>query len=159
MFHILLQTEYNYYRYIAQYKYHQHIRPIPFTPRDRTGWDGMGNAFFQNAKMKVFLHVCHQEGPGTSQKCRIASLQEGRTVGPSVYPWIKLKKQVERTHLLVDQTCLPYTSILFLSSVQQWYTCDDIQRYNASGRKSDECHLRTDFYCRSKRTDVTRLTA
>ena len=30
--------------------------------------------FFSIAKMKVFLHVCHQEGPVTSQKCRIASL-------------------------------------------------------------------------------------
>ena len=30
--------------------------------------------FFLIAKMKVFLHVCLQEGPGTSQKCRIASL-------------------------------------------------------------------------------------
>ena len=43
------------------------------------------------AKMKVFLHVYHQDGPGTSQKCRIASLQEGRTVGPSVYLRTKLK--------------------------------------------------------------------
>ena len=28
-----------------------------------------------------------------------------RKVGPSVYFRIKLKKWVERTHLLVDQTC------------------------------------------------------
>ncbi len=49
--------------------------------------------FLRLAKKKVFLRVCHQEGPATSQKCRIASLQEGM-----------LKKKVERTHLLVDQT-------------------------------------------------------
>ena len=41
--------------------------------------------FFLIAKMKVFLHVCHQGGPGTSQKCRITSLKEGLSVGPSVY--------------------------------------------------------------------------
>ena len=41
---------------------------------------------------QFFLHLCHQGGPGTSQKCRIASLQEGMSVGPSVYPRIKLKK-------------------------------------------------------------------
>ena len=52
----------------------------------------VGNAFFRIAKMKVFLHVCHHEGPGTSQKCITAYLQEGRSVGPSVYPRIKLKK-------------------------------------------------------------------
>jgi hypothetical protein len=51
----------------------------------------VGNAFFLMAKMKVFLHVCHQGGPGTSQKCRIASLQGGLSVGPSVYLRIKLK--------------------------------------------------------------------
>ena len=34
----------------------------------------VGNAFFLIAKMTVFLHVCHQGGPGISQKCRIASL-------------------------------------------------------------------------------------
>ena len=53
------------------------------------------NFIWKDLKMKTvffFSRVCHQEGPGTSQKCRIASLQEGRTVGPSVYPWIKLKK-------------------------------------------------------------------
>jgi len=43
--------------------------------------------------MMVFLHVCHQGGPETSQKCRIASLQEGMSVGPSVYLRIKLKKK------------------------------------------------------------------
>ena len=59
----------------------------------------------------VFLHVCHQGGPGTSQKCIIASLQEGMAVGLSVYLWIKLKKLVERTHLLVDQTCWYSSSI------------------------------------------------
>ena len=44
------------------------------------------------AKMKVFLHVCHQGAPRTSQKGRIASLPEGISVGPSVYPQIKLKE-------------------------------------------------------------------
>ena len=44
----------------------------------------VGDAFFSIAKMKIFLHVCHQGGPGTSQKCRITSLQEGMSVGPSV---------------------------------------------------------------------------
>ena len=39
------------------------------------------------------------------QNCILASLQEGLFVGLSVYPRIKSKKQVERTHLLVDQTC------------------------------------------------------
>ena len=34
------------------------------------------SSYFQNIKMKVFLHVYHQGGPGTSPKCRIASLQE-----------------------------------------------------------------------------------
>ena len=41
--------------------------------------------FFQNSKMKVFCHVCHQGGPGTSQKCRITPLQEGLSVGPSIF--------------------------------------------------------------------------
>ena len=43
-------------------------------------------------EMKVFLHVCHRGGPGASQKCRIASQQEGMSVGPSVYLQIKWKK-------------------------------------------------------------------
>ena len=52
----------------------------------------VGNAFFLITKMKVFLHDRHQGGPGTSQKCRIASLQEGISVGPSVYLPSNLKK-------------------------------------------------------------------
>ena len=43
------------------------------------------NAFFLIAKMNFFLHVCHQGAPGTSQECKIASLQEGMSVGLSVY--------------------------------------------------------------------------
>ena len=46
--------------------------------------------------MNIFLHVCHQGGPGTSQKCRIAYIEEGMSVGWSVYPWIKLKKKIGR---------------------------------------------------------------
>ena len=34
--------------------------------------------------VRFFLN-CKNEGPETSQKCRIASLQDGRYVGPSVY--------------------------------------------------------------------------
>ena len=41
--------------------------------------------FFINCKNEdFFLHVCDQGGPGTSQKCRIASLQEGMSVGLSL---------------------------------------------------------------------------
>ena len=39
----------------------------------------------QKASLGLVLHVCRQGGPGTLQKCRIASLQEGMSVGPSVY--------------------------------------------------------------------------
>ena len=49
--------------------------------------------FFLLQKIKVFLHVCHQGVPGTSQKCRIASLQIGMSVDPSVCLRIKLKKK------------------------------------------------------------------
>ena len=31
-------------------------------------------SYFQNRKMELLLHECHQGGPVTSQKCRIASL-------------------------------------------------------------------------------------
>ena len=49
-----------------------------------------------------------REALGTSPKCRIASLQEGMSVDPSVYLRIKFKKKVARTHLLDDQTCCKY---------------------------------------------------
>ncbi len=52
----------------------------------------VGNIFFFNCKNEGFSLVCHQGSPGTSQKCRIASLQEGMSVGPSVYLQIKLKQ-------------------------------------------------------------------
>ena len=54
-------------------------------------------AFFLIAKMKVFLHVCHQGGPGTTQKCRLASPLEGLTVGTSVH----LRIREARTHLKI----------------------------------------------------------
>ena len=60
-------------------------------------------SYFQNLKMKVSLRVFYLGSLGTSQKCRITSLLESMPVGPSIS---KVEKKVERTHLLVDQTCL-----------------------------------------------------
>ena len=66
---------------LTRYVFRGSVRP---SVRPSVGGSVRNAFFFSIPKMKVFLHVCHQEGPGTSQKCKIASLQVGMSVGPSI---------------------------------------------------------------------------
>ena len=60
-------------------------------------------SYFQNQKMMVFLCVFYQGSLGTSQNC----ISVGKYACWSIHlSMLKVEKMVERTHLLVEQTCL-----------------------------------------------------
>ena len=67
----------------------------------------------------------YQRGPGTSHKCRIASLWEDMSVGPSVFPCLKLKKSQKDASISWPNLFVSYSLLQDRSPLpkKKWARC------------------------------------